>query len=175
MRGYIDKDFSSFFNEELENYLLEGSDEFVDATFLKKEAQLAEEMKCQSSDTQKYASYEKMANELRAKFGYGDSPTAQKDSQGADKSEQKVETVDFTIEIAAYLEKQKILTGQAASFVEKVHKNYEEKPVLKETLFLTKHIFAKEVTSIRALPGFSDLSDEGFKMVLLAIVTQNSS
>lgn len=51
MRCYIDKDFNSFFTEVVEKYLLEDSDEFVDATFLKKKAQLEKEVSQQSSDT----------------------------------------------------------------------------------------------------------------------------
>ena len=44
MRSYIDKDFNSFFTEVVEKYLIEDSDQFVDATFLKKKAQLEKEV-----------------------------------------------------------------------------------------------------------------------------------
>jgi len=117
-----------------------------------------------------------MANELRGKFGYDDapSPTVQKDSKDAEMSEKKIESVDFNHEIAVYLEKQKLMTGQATSFIEKLSESYDEKKVFQEIRFLGKQIFAKEFASISAMPGFCDLSAEDFKLVLLAIVTQNS-
>ena len=60
--------------------------------------------------------------------------------------------------------------------MEKVIASYDEKDAFKQIRLLAETTCNKEngFKSMRAMPGFGDLSDEDFFLVILGIVVQNA-